>query len=386
MASIDAAADEERARRYARDRLSLSVSSWVADAAVLLWLLLSGFTWKLSGWAGAGARSHAWLQVLLYGVYLGVLLKAVALPFELVSRAIEVRYELNRQRWRGWIADELKGAALGAGLGLAALECMYALLRAAPAHWWLWTWAIFTGFVVILAQLAPVLLLPLFFKFRPLSSDGEEGELVRRLARRAERAGARIRGIFEWKLGEKSVKANAALTGWGSTRRVIISDTLLSSAQPDEIEAVFAHELGHHVRRHIWRGLLFQAALSLLGFWIAAVLLRDLGRGIGMHSVADVAGLPLLLLIATVLGVLLMPVANAFTRQMEREADDYAFAAMGTADPLVSGLERLATGNLAERRPPRWKELLLYSHPSIATRVARARAWEAAHAAGRGPE
>jgi STE24 endopeptidase len=372
---------DEQARRYAREHFRLMLFSFGVDVAILVALLISGASawWTnritaLSGWWAAPAA-----VVFLYALGLGALLKFAGIPFSILSRRVEIRYGLNRQSWMGWIWDQTKSMLISGVMALGGLELIYWLLRAAPKSWWLWAWGAFALFIIALAQLAPVLLLPLFFKFRPLSTEGTEAELVQRLTRLSERAGARVRGVFEWKLGEKSAKANAALTGLGGTRRVIISDTLLNSATPDEIEAVFAHELGHHVHRHVWYGLIFQMALSLLGFWLADVALRFFAMPLRLAGMADVAGIPLLFLVALVLSLLLLPLANAFSRRLERQADDYAFAAMGDAGPLVRGLERLADQNLAERNPPAWKEFIFYSHPSISTRVTRARAWQTVH-------
>src|SRR5487761_1067778 len=245
--------DQDVARRYSRAKLRLSLGSTAAELVLLALLAFAGLSLAIERWLLRRLPPHAspWLLVLAYVVALGALLKLLALPFELAGQGVEIRYGLNRQSWAGWWLDGAKSLALEALLGIAAIELIYALLRAAPQSWWFWGWLAFLVFTILLAQLAPVLLFPLFFKFRELSPDDPaEAELIQRLTRRAASAGARIRGIFEWKLGEKTVKANAALAGWGATRRVLISDTLLRSASADEIEAVFAHELGHHVHRH----------------------------------------------------------------------------------------------------------------------------------------
>lgn len=372
--------DPEKARRYARTTFRQGMVSTLVNLAVLLLLVFAGGSQAMEKavLSLGGLSGHPVRLVAGYVLALLLLFTVIGLPFSWLARRTEVRYELNRQGLAGWWADQAKSLALELAFGIGAAEVVYALLRHAPQTWWLWGWAAFTLFAVLLAQLAPVFLMPLFYKFRRLDeNDPNEGELVRRLTALCARSGARVKGVFEWKLGEKTAKANAALTGWGSTRRVILSDTLLAKSTPEEIEAVFAHELGHHVHHHIWQGLAFQTALSLFGFWLAAQTLAALTVRLGLHGVADVAGLPLLLLVATVLGFLLMPVSNAFTRRMERQADDYAFARMGSAQPLIAGLERLASQNLAELQPPKWKEFLFYSHPAIATRVARGRAWEA---------
>lgn len=378
----------DTARAYARIKFRLGVVSAGLDLVILIWLAFSGASLALAqGLQSELGRQNAsgWL-VLGYGVVLILGFSIIGLPFSIAGKVIERRYQLDRQSWPGWLGDELKSLALELVLGIAALELIYALLRGSPRYWWLWSWAAFVGFTVVMAQLAPVLLLPLFFKFRRLSgATPEESELIARLTRLGERARAPIHGVFEWKLGEKSAKANAALTGWGATRRVIVSDTLLQSSTPVEIEAVFAHELGHHVHRHIPKGMVLQSGLWLLGFWLSAQVLQSLTPRLHLSGVSDIAGLPLLALVAMVTGLIFMPLSNAFSRRMERQADDYAFTTIGATGPLVSGLTKLAQRNLAEVSPPRWKELLFYSHPSIARRIERAKHWETAREPGKLP-
>jgi STE24 endopeptidase len=369
-------------KAYARAKLRLSLLSGAMDLAILILLLGTGASVALARWSGS--VWPAWpLETLLYLLVLGAGLTLAGLPWDWAKRNVEIRFGLNRQSAGSWWADQAKGTALGAVLLGVAVELVYWLLHASPEHWWLWAWAGFAGFMVILAQLGPVLLLPIFFKLRPMSAENEgDRAVVERLLAAYARQKAhnpklpRLHGIYEWKLGEKSAKANAALTGLGRTRRVIISDTLLEASTPEEIEAVFLHELGHHVHADIWQGLAFQSGLSLLGFWLAQAALTALGPKLGLSGVADIAGLPLLALVFSLLGLALLPASNGFTRRMERRADDYSFAALGTAEPLIAGLEKLADKNLAEREPARWKEFLLYSHPSIATRVRRGREWE----------
>ena len=376
-------------RAYAREKLILGLTAGAIDLLLLIGLLTSGASRELAAWLGGGAAR----AVLLYVVVVGLGFKLVGLPLGLWGRRIEMRYGLNRQGLGSWWWDLAKATALEGVLALLAAEGLYWLLRTAPQRWWLWAWAAFTLFMVVMAQLGPVLLLPLFFKMRPLAEGADaEGTLVKRLLDTYARLRAqnprlpRLHGIYEWKLGEKSAKANAALTGLGRTRRVIISDTLLEASPPEEIEAVFIHELGHHVHHDLWRGLGFQSALLLAGFWLAQWSLAAFSGRLGLSGVADVAGLPLVVLMFSVLGLLLLPASNGFVRAMERRADDYSFETLGTAEPLIAGLQRLAEKNLAEVEPPRWKEWLLYSHPSIATRIRRGERWEQAQnaALGRG--
>jgi STE24 endopeptidase len=233
-------------------------------------------------------------------------------------------------------------------------------------------WALFVALSVLLAHLAPVLLFPIFFRFRTLADD----ELTARLTRMCERAGTKVRGVYEWILSEKTKKANAALMGLGNTRRIVISDTLLGSCTHDEIEAVLAHELGHHVRRHMWKGIAVQACVTFIGFWCVKLAVRWAAMD-WQHSFKqiDFANLPLIILVATAVSLLLMPVMNAYSRFNERQADSYAWKTMGNVAAFCSAMEKLAEQNLAERDPSRWVEFLFYAHPSIGRRVRAALAW-----------
>jgi STE24 endopeptidase len=194
--------------------------------------------------------------------------------------------------------------------------------------------------------------------------------------RLGERAGTRVRGVYKWHLSEKTKKANAALTGIGNTRRVILADTLLESYSPDEIEAVLAHELGHHVHNHIAKAIAVQAAVTFAGFWAAnAALHYVVDRWHMFETLSDFANLPLVILIFALLSFLLMPAMNAFSRFNERQADRYAFENIASVGPFISSMNKLADQNLAERRPSRWVEWWFHSHPSVSRRVAAAENW-----------
>src|ERR1700716_1247494 len=203
----------------------------------------------------------------------------------------------------------------------------------------------------------------------------ENEELRRRLVLLSERAGTRVRGVYRWKLSEKSKKANAALTGLGATRRIILADTLLDNYGPEEIEAVLAHELGHHVHRHILKSIFVQAAITLFGFWAANWTLHYAVEQRMFEELSDFANLPLLVLVSTVLSFVLMPALNAYSRFNERQADKYAFESIAGVEPFISSMNKLAEQNLAQRTPSKWVEWFFHSHPSISGRVAAAEAW-----------
>jgi len=231
-------------------------------------------------------------------------------------------------------------------------------------------------FTVLMAHIAPVLLFPLFFRFHALADD----ELTSRLTRLSEKAGARVRGVYEWMLSEKTKKANAALMGLGRTRRIVISDTLLSTCNHDEIEAVLAHELGHHVYRHMLKGIAVQGVITFFGFWCLKLAIRWASLDWNRHyAQIDFANLPLMILVVTALSVLLLPVMNAYSRFNERQADLYAWKSLGSVQPFCSAMEKLAAQNLSEREPSRLVEILFHSHPATGRRMKAALAWANSH-------
>ena len=308
---------------------------------------------------------------------LSVLGKLIGLGFDIYGFRLEHQYHLSNQKVRFWIWDEAKGWLVGLVIGALLVELVYLIIRFSPQHWWLIAWAVFLALFVVFAQIAPVVLFPLFYKFKPLENE----DLKARLLRLSERAGTRVRGVYEWKLSEKSKKANAALTGLGSTRRIILADTLLENYTPDEIEAILAHELGHHVHKHIFKSIVVQAGITLAGFWIASEVLRYAVEHMAMFDgrLDDFANFPLLALVSTVLSFLLMPAMNAYSRFNERQADLYAWKSIPQISPFVTSMNKLADQNLAERTPSPLVEWFFHSHPAISKRISAAEAWAAKH-------
>ena len=258
-------ADSPESRRYNRIKRWLGFADLAIGFGLLVMLLATGWTGWLHDLAERGAPQNYSFAVFLYVLMLMLISKVLGTPLEYYGFRLEHRYNLSNQRLRSWIWDEFKSFFIGMIMATIVVELLYMLIRQSPQHWWLIAWAVFLGLVVLLAQLAPVVLFPIFYKFEPLENE----ELKRRLIVLSEHAGTRVRGVYKWHLSEKSKKANAALTGLGATRRIILADTLLDNYSDDEIEAVLAHELGHHVHRHILKSIFVQAGITLFGFWLA---------------------------------------------------------------------------------------------------------------------
>jgi len=371
-AKVEVPPDTPEARRYNRIKRWLGIVDLGLGAALLVLLLATGWTRDLRDFAYRAAFQNYVLAVAFYIIALLLIAKLLGLGLDYYGFRLEHRFQLSNQKLRAWIKDQFKEflvSALLAGLGA---ELMYFVIRQSPAHWWLLAWGMFLGLFVLLAQLAPILLFPIFYKFEPLENE----DLKSRLVKLGERAGTRVRGVYRWKLSEKSKKANAALTGLGHTRRIILADTLLDNYTPDEIESVLAHELGHHVHGHIFKSIIVQGVITLVGFWAADRVLRySIDRLHMFDSLSDFANLPLLMLIATILSFLLMPALNAYSRYNERQADRYAFKSTAGVGPFITAMNKLADQNLAERSPSKFVEWFFHSHPSISRRLEAAHAW-----------
>lgn len=371
VSSAGASADSPEARRYNRIHRWLGAADFALGAAFLVVLLATGWTGVLRDVALRHSFQSYPLSVFIYLFLLLFIGKLLGFALDFYRFRLEQRFQLSNQKLRSWLWDEAKGFAVGLVLAGFVVELLYFMIRQWPLHWWIITWAIFLGLFVVMAQVAPVVLFPIFYKFEPLENE----DLRRRLVVLSEHAGTRVRGVYRWKLSEKTKKANAALTGLGNTRRIILADTLLDNYAPEEIEAVLAHELGHHVHRHILKSILVQAGVTLLGFWAANWVLHYAVDHHMFEELSDFADLPLLALTATVLSLLLMPALNAYSRFNERQADRYAFESIATVDPFISSMNKLASQNLAEKTPSKWIEFLFHSHPAISRRVAAAETW-----------
>ena len=365
-------ADTPEARRYNRIRRWLGIADFALGLVLLIVLLATGWNGTLRDFAYRASFQTYTFAVFLYVLMLMSIQKFLGSGLDYYGFRLEHRFNLSNQKLRSWLWDETKGFLVGLILASIVVELLYFIIRESPQYWWLIAWAVFLGLFVLLAQLAPVVLFPIFYKFEPLQNE----ELKGRLVRLGERAGTRVRGVYKWNLSEKSKKANAALTGLGNTRRIILADTLLDKYSADEIEAVLAHELGHHVHKHILKSIAVQAGVTLVGFWAANWALHyAVERWHLFDTMSDFANLPLLVLVSTVLSFLLLPALNAFSRYNERQADRYAFQSIASVQPFISSMNKLAEQNLAERTPSPWVEWFFHSHPAISRRVAAAEAW-----------
>lgn len=374
-AEVDAGRQAE-AKQYARRRQVFSLASLAVSAVIVGVLLFTplGFALRdaLAGTAGwQPVRGWHPFQV---GAYFLVFLAAstlLTLPISYYSGYILAhRYGLSTETRGEWIYDLLKGLAISLPFELLAVEFVYVLLALAPDTWWIWAGVAVLCFTVLLAHMAPILFLPLFYKLTPLP-DGE----VRRVALMlADRAGTRVRGIYSMNMSKRTTATNAMVMGLGTTRRIVIGDTLLDRYTPDEIEVVLAHELGHQVHKDIPKLILVEAVTMLGGLFVVNLVLHAVvGAVPGYNGLADAATLPLVAAALGIFGLVTLPITNGFSRHVEHRADVYALESTGKTAAFISAMTRMANQNLAELEPAWIVEFLLYNHPSTGKRLAYAR-------------
>lgn len=355
-------------KRYQRLKLWATVSATLLGLAYLAMLgIVTGPTLghALAAWLG----DHDWLRLLGMAAIVGAGLEVLTLPIDFWSSfLLEHRYGLSNQSLKGWAWKRIKGYLVGVVLGLVLLSGFYSIMWLGGAWWWLWAAAGWLLVTLVLGQLVPVLILPLFYKVTRL----DDPALTDRLTRLADGTGLTVAGVYRLHLSEETKKANAALAGLGRTRRVLLGDTLLEQFSPEEIEVVFAHEVGHHVHRHLPKMVLVSVLLATAGFSLVDRALNQLAGPLGYNGFADPAALPLVLVVLSLFGLLLAPLQNALSRFFERQCDRYALRRTGLRDAYRAAFIKLARINKSDPDPNPLVAWLFYDHPPIRERLALA--------------
>jgi STE24 endopeptidase len=368
VAALDLEPTSPEIKRYHRQKMLVDlvglglVLIFLAAMAAVGGLALDGVVRRIVG-------DNYWLRLIALGLVYAMALELIRLPLDYYSDfVLEHRYELSNQTFRGWVVKHLKGYAIGAPLGLLMLVGVYALLRYTGAWWWVWATAGTLLLMVVMGMILPVLIVPLFFKVTRL----DDVSLFDRLRRIADGTGLTIEGVYRLGLSAETRKANAMLAGLGRTRRVLLGDTLLDQFTPEEIEVVFAHEVGHHVHRHLPKLVLWSAVTWALGFWLIDLALHRSAAALGYASFDDPAALPLLMLVPMLLGLLIAPLQNALSRFFERQCDRYALERTHNPTAYRAAFVKLAQQNKADPDPHPLHVWLFDDHPPIRQRLAMA--------------
>lgn len=367
----------ERSRRRKRATLPLRLASAGLGFAAVCVL---GFT-RLGADLVHGAGSLAgggWLASAALGaVALDLMLTLLGLPISVRMETVNRAWGLSNRSWRLFWTDTAKGFLIGAILLGAVSIGLFALIRALPGTWWIPASAAAAGLVFVLSFLVPVVFEPLFNRFRPM----EEGPLRERLMQVAAQTGVSVRDILVSDASRRTNSMNAYVSGMGKTRRIVVWDTTVKQATPDQVAAITAHELGHAARRDVITGTAVSALGMIAGTLLlaAAVHWRALLDAAGTPAVADPRTLPLIMAIGTVLGALSAPLFNAYSRRVEARADQYALDLTRDPAAVVATWRNLAVQSISDLDPHPLAQLWLGTHPAIPARIAHARGWGARH-------
>ena len=353
------------AKKYSHIHQIISVIETIIFFAVILILLFSGLSKKIETVA-YGYSSNPYLALLIFFGIIGILESIISFPIGFYSDYIlEHRYNLSNQTLSVYFKEKLKGLALGLVLGIPLMFAFYYILITYKENWWL-VLGIFMFLVsVVIGRIAPTLLMPLFYKFKPI----EDESLKNRILELCKKTGVKINGIFTFDMSKNTKKANAAFTGIGKSKRIILGDTLVNNFSEGEIEMVFAHEMGHYTKKHIVKLMTISTILTFAGLYLTAKLYEASLSYFGFENTSQIAALPLLFLFLSLYGLITTPISNILSRKYEWEADTFALETTKDRASFISAMEKLADQNLADKTPNKIIEFLFHSHPSIEKRI-----------------
>ena len=353
------------AKRYNNIKLGIGIGKAVISFLLILLFVLLGYSIKLESYASLYVDDK-YLVFLLFTFLIGMGSSILFAPINYYSGFyLEHKYNLSNQSLLKWMWENLKGSLVSLIIGVPIMLLFYFTMNQFGSLWWL-PFAIIMFFVsVVLAQIFPVVILPLFHKITPFDNE----ELKNKIDNLAGDAGIKVENIYKFDMSKNTKKANAALTGLGKTKRIILGDTLIDNYSNEEIETVIAHELGHYKRKHIIKNMLIGTVSSFLTLFLISYLYESSLQVFGFNSITQIAALPLLALWSMLIGVVQSPIGNILSRKYEYEADEYAVKETGLPDQFVNTLEKMTDQNLGDREPHPFVEWFFYSHPSIKNRV-----------------
>jgi len=353
------------AKKYAKTHQILYVIETIIFFAVILILLFSGLSKKIESIA-YGYTSNNYFALLIFFCVIGIAESLITFSLGFYSDYIlEHKYNLSNQSLTGYFKEKIKGFLVGLILGVPLMFAFYYILQTYQNNWWLLLGVFMFLVSVILGRLAPTLIMPLFYKFKPIENES----LKTKILELCKKTGIHIKGIFTFNMSKNTKKANAAFTGMGKSKRIILGDTLIENFSEDEIETVFAHEMGHYTKKHILKLMVVSTILTFAGLFITAQLYESSLSYFGFTNISEIAALPLLFLYLSLYSLIISPISNIQSRKYEWEADTFALDTTKDKISFISAMEKLADQNLADKTPNKVVEFLFHSHPSIKKRI-----------------
>jgi STE24 endopeptidase len=316
----------------------------------------------------------------LYLLIVSVIYYLLSLPLNLYSSYIlEHKFCLSQQKIVDWFKDQIKAGIIYYVITVILIAAFYYILKHYIYTWWWVISLVWIFFSLILARLTPVVIIPLFFKYKKLSDDTLR-ERIMNLANRmkvnpapARRGGVKILDVFEIDLSKKTLKANAAFVGIGKTKRVILADTLKDKYSYDEIEVILAHEFAHYKLKHLFKLILVNSLATIVAFYFIFKTSNYVLRLFSLSSLLDIAALPIIFLYLLIFGIVTQPFSNYISRNLERNADTLALKSTGLKEAFISMMEKLSNQNLSDRNPHPIIKFFFFDHPPTDERIATAK-------------
>lgn len=354
-----------RAKKYYSLKYALTFAELAYLIALLLIFQASGLSTMLVNVISLlSPKDYLTLPLYLAAAYFAYYI--LNFPLNIYhSFILERSFCLSNQRFASWLKDQVKSAAIFYIISLILFAAFYYILARNPRTWWMIISAVWIIFGLIMARLTPILIIPLFFKYKALSDE----TLRKRIIDLAKRMQIALLDVFEIDFSKKTLKANAAFVGWGRTKRVLLADTLKDKYTHDEIAVILAHEFAHYRLRHMLKLILINSLVTLITFYL---IFKSSGYALklsGLSSLQDIAALPLILMYFVIVGIILQPLENYFSRKLERNADMLALEVTGLKDAFISMMDKLAAQNLADRSPSPIIKVFFFDHPPIDERI-----------------
>lgn len=360
------------AKIYSRINQIITVTETIIFFCILLILLLTGLSREIEIISYKIINNNYFALLIFLGI-VGLMESIINFPLNFYSGYIlEHKYDLSNQTLLKYFTEKAKSFAVGVFIGLPVILIFYYILLNYENYWWIILGIFMFFFSVIIGRIAPILIFPLFYKFKPIESEPIKNRILD-LCRKTK---VDIKGIYVFDMSKNTKKANAAFTGLGKSKRIILGDTLIEKFSEEEIESVFAHEVGHYKRKHIFKLMFISTILTFVGLYITSVLYEASLSFFGFSYVYEISALPLMAIFLSLYGLITSPISNIFSRKYEWEADKFALDNTENKNAFISAMEKLAEQNLADKEPNKIIEFLFHSHPSLQKRIEYARNYE----------
>lgn len=354
----------KNAKKYNNIKLGISIGKGIISFFAIIGFVYLGFSKNLESYL-SNYTDNQYLLLILFIITIGIVSSIVNFPLKYYTEFyLEHKYELSNQTILKWLLEDAKGLLVGSVIGFPILLLFYWVMITFGDLWWL-VFSIAMFFIsVVLAQILPVIILPIFYKVTPI----ENKEIKNRILRLAEDVKMKVENVFQFNMSKNTKKANAAFTGLGKTKRIILGDTLIDNYSEDEIETVLAHEFGHYKHKHIVKNLFIGTLSSFLTFFLIATFYQFSLSWFQFSEITEIAALPILSVWAMLIGLITTPIGNIISRKFEYQADEYAVKVTGKSDAFINTLDKLNDQNLGDKEPHPFVEWFFYSHPSVKKR------------------